>query len=117
MAPLTSPKVHYHPDMCPPIDNLKMEETGPWAVWRFYRETGNGYTGDWGTHHYDITQAALGMDGSAQIALPKGVYLVKIGKQTTKVLLYLLFPINNRWPAAGDPPWGEPFFKLLLILP
>ena len=87
IAHLTNPKVHYHPDMCPPIDNPKMEETCPRAVWRFYRETGNGYTGDWGAHHYDITQAALGMYGSAQIALPKGVYLVKIGKQTTKVLL------------------------------
>ena len=67
MGPLTSPNVHYHPDMCPPIDNPEMEEKGPWAVWRYYRETGNGLTGDWGAHHYDITQAALGMDGSGPV--------------------------------------------------
>ncbi|MDY6255529.1 MAG: Gfo/Idh/MocA family oxidoreductase, partial [Bacteroidales bacterium] len=73
MGPLTSPNVHYHPDMCPPIDNPEMEEKGPWAVWRNYRETGNGYTGDWGAHHYDITQAALGMDGSGPVEyIPAG---------------------------------------------
>lgn len=73
MGPLTDPKIHYHPDMCPPIDNPKMEETGPWAVWRYYRETGNGFTGDWGAHHYDITQAALGMDGSGPVEfIPAG---------------------------------------------
>ena len=73
MGPLTSPKVHYHPDMCPPIDNPEMKETGPWAVWRYYQETGNGFTGDWGAHHYDITQAALGMDGSGPSEyIPKG---------------------------------------------
>lgn len=73
MGPLTDPKIHYHPDMCPPIDNPKMEETGPWAVWRYYQETGNGFTGDWGAHHYDITQAALGMDGSGPVEyIPAG---------------------------------------------
>ena len=73
MGPLNDPKIHYHPDMCPPIDNPEMEEKGPWAVWRNYRETGNGYTGDWGAHHYDITQAALGMDGSGPVEyIPAG---------------------------------------------
>lgn len=73
MGPLTSPVVHYHPDMCPPIDNPEHTEKGPWAVWRYYRETGNGFTADWGAHHYDITQAALGMDGSGPIEfIPAG---------------------------------------------
>ena len=35
MGPLTSPTVHYHPDMCRSMDNPNMEETGPWAVLRY----------------------------------------------------------------------------------
>ena len=84
LGPLNDPKVHYHPQMCPVVsvtppakagDRWTIQnETGPWAVWRYYRETGNGYTADWGAHHYDIMQAALGMDGSAPVEyIPKGV--------------------------------------------
>ena len=32
-----------------------------WGAWRWYRETGNGYTADWGAHMFDIAQAAIGM--------------------------------------------------------
>ncbi len=63
LGPLNFPEVHYNHAMCPPIDYPDLQETGEWAVWRYYRETGNGYTGDWGAHHFDIAQAALGMDG------------------------------------------------------
>ena len=83
LGPLNEPKVHYHPQMCPVVSKNPPakdgsitfnNETGPWAVWRYYRETGNGYTADWGAHHYDITQAALGLDGSAAVEYtPKGV--------------------------------------------
>lgn len=63
LGPLNFPEVHYNSAMCPPIDNPEEQETGDWGVWRYYRETGNGFTGDWGAHHFDIAQAALGMDG------------------------------------------------------
>lgn len=73
MGPLNDPKVHYHPDLCPPISlNPEKDET-LWGAWRWYQETGNGYTADWGAHMFDIAQAAIGMDGSGPVEfIPKG---------------------------------------------
>ena len=73
MGPLNDPKIHYHPDLCPPISlNPEKEET-LWGAWRWYLETGNGYTADWGAHMFDIAQAAIGMDGSGPVEyIPKG---------------------------------------------
>lgn len=73
MGPLNDPAIHYHPDLCPPIslDPEKNEEL--WGAWRWYRETGNGYTADWGAHMFDIAQAAIGMDGLGPCEfIPKG---------------------------------------------
>mgnify|MGYP002241163564 FL=1 len=43
------------------------------GAWRWYQETGNGYTADWGAHMFDIAQAAIGMDGSGPVEfIPKG---------------------------------------------
>ena len=35
--------------------------------WRLYKEFGSGMVGDWGAHHLDIAQWALGMDNSGPI--------------------------------------------------
>ena len=73
MGPLNDPKIHYHPDLCPPtsLDPEKNEQL--WGAWRWYQETGNGYTADWGAHMFDIAQAAIGMDGSGPIEfIPAG---------------------------------------------
>ena len=72
MGPINNPKVHYHPEMCPQIDSPTGKETGPWATWRYYRETGNGFTSDWGAHMIDIAQAAIGMDGSGPVEFIPG---------------------------------------------
>jgi len=64
LGPLNDPIVHHNSGICQPISiNPAVREAG-WGRWRYYRETGNGYTADWGAHMFDISQAALGMDGS-----------------------------------------------------
>ena len=73
MGPLNDPKVHYHPDLCPPITLNPVQDEKLWGAWRWYRETGNGFTADWGAHMFDISQAAIGMDGSGPCEfIPKG---------------------------------------------
>lgn len=73
MGPLNDPKVHYHPDLCPPISLEPEQNEKLWGAWRWYQETGNGYTADWGAHMFDIAQAAIGMDGSGPVEfIPKG---------------------------------------------
>jgi len=73
LGPLNDPVIHYNPDICPPLSLPDLKEIGDWGAWRWYRETGNGYTADWGAHMFDIAQAALGMDGSGPVEfIPKG---------------------------------------------
>lgn len=73
MGPLNDPNIHYHPDLCPPISLEPEENEKLWGAWRWYRETGNGYTADWGAHMFDIAQAAIGMDGSGPVEyIPQG---------------------------------------------
>ena len=73
MGPLNDPKIHYHPDLCPPITLEPEQNEKLWGAWRWYQETGNGYTADWGAHMFDIAQAAIGMDGSGPVEfIPAG---------------------------------------------
>lgn len=73
LGPLNDEKIHYHPDLCPPISLEPEQREQLWGAWRWYRETGNGYTADWGAHMFDIAQAAIGMDGSGPAEIiPKG---------------------------------------------
>ena len=70
---LSDPKIHYHPDLCPPITLEPEQNEQLWGAWRWYQETGNGFTADWGAHMFDIAQAAIGMDGSGPCEfIPKG---------------------------------------------
>jgi predicted dehydrogenase len=45
-----------------------------WPRWRYYREYGGGALSDWGAHHFDIAQWALGMDhrGPVEVIPPNG---------------------------------------------
>lgn len=73
LGPLNDEKIVYHPDLAPPISLDPVQNETLWGAWRWYLETGNGYTADWGAHMFDIAQAAIGMDGSAPVEIiPKG---------------------------------------------
>jgi len=73
LGPLDDSNIHYNSDLCPPISLDPVEKEKLWGAWRWYRETGNGFTADWGAHMFDISQAALGMDGSGPAEIiPKG---------------------------------------------
>ena len=73
LGPLNDPKIHYHPDLCPPVSLDPEKNEQLWGAWRWYRETGNGFTADWGAHMFDIAQAAIGMDGSGPVEfIPRG---------------------------------------------
>jgi len=73
LGPLNDDKIHYHPDLCPPVSLDPEQNEKLWGAWRWYCETGNGYTADWGAHMFDIAQAAIGMDGLGPCEyIPKG---------------------------------------------
>ncbi len=73
LGPLNDGKIVYNSDLAPQITLDPVANETIWGAWRWYLETGNGYTADWGAHMFDIAQAAIGMDGSAPCeVIPKG---------------------------------------------
>jgi len=73
LGPLNDDKIVFHSDLAPQITLDPVQNETLWGAWRWYLETGNGYTADWGAHMFDIAQAAIGMDGSAPVEIiPKG---------------------------------------------
>jgi predicted dehydrogenase len=73
LGPLNDDRIIYNSDLAPQITLDPVQNETLWGAWRWYRETGNGYTADWGAHMFDIAQAAIGMDGSGPCEIiPKG---------------------------------------------
>lgn len=73
LGPLNDGKIVYNSDLAPQITLDPVQNETLWGAWRWYLETGNGYTADWGAHMFDIAQAAIGMDGSGPCEIiPKG---------------------------------------------
>jgi predicted dehydrogenase len=73
LGPLNDDHIVYNSDLAPQITLDPVQNETLWGAWRWYRETGNGYTADWGAHMFDIAQAAIGMDGSGPSEIiPKG---------------------------------------------
>ncbi|MFH0758751.1 MAG: Gfo/Idh/MocA family oxidoreductase [Bacteroidota bacterium] len=77
------PAVHFNSALNPPISlNPPMNETF-WARWRYYKETGGGFTCDWGAHNFDIGQWALKKDHSGPVRV------IPPGYQGAKALTYV----------------------------
>jgi len=73
LGPLNDGTIVYNSDLAPQITLDPAQNETLWGAWRWYLETGNGYTADWGAHMFDIAQAAIGMDGSGPCEIiPKG---------------------------------------------
>ncbi len=77
------PAVHFNSALNPPISlNPPVNETF-WARWRYYKETGGGFTCDWGAHNFDIGQWALKKDHSGPVKV------IPPGYQGAKALTYV----------------------------
>jgi predicted dehydrogenase len=77
-----NPYVHYNHELNPPISLNPPQDEQLWGAWRWYKETGGGFTTDWGAHMFDIAQWGLGMDKSGPIEI------IPAGFQDTKYLTY-----------------------------
>jgi len=103
LGPLNDPKVHYNPDLCPPISLDPDKNEQLWGAWRWYCETGNGFTADWGAHMFDIAQAAIGMDGSGPVEF------IPIGYNGTKysTMRYANGIVMTEQPYRDDKPTAQ----------
>ncbi|MFW5877750.1 MAG: Gfo/Idh/MocA family protein [bacterium] len=68
-----NPYVHFNNELNPPISlNPPLNEEF-WGAWRWYKETGGGFTTDWGAHMFDIAQWAIGKQYSGPVrVIPPG---------------------------------------------
>lgn len=77
-----NPYVHYNHELDPPISLDPPKDEDIWGAWRWYKETGGGFTTDWGAHMFDIAQWGLGMDHSGPVEITPPGY------QDAKFLTY-----------------------------
>ncbi len=77
-----NPYVHYNHVLDPPISLNPEKNEQLWGAWRWYKETGGGFTTDWGAHMFDIAQWGIGMDGGGPVEIIPGGY------EDYKVLTY-----------------------------
>lgn len=75
--------VHYNPALNPPISLDPVKNETFWARWRYYKETGGGFTCDWGAHNFDIGQWGLKKDHSGPVKI------IPPGYKDTKFLTYV----------------------------
>jgi predicted dehydrogenase len=107
-----NPYVHYNNDLNPPISLDPPMDEQFWGGWRWYKETGGGFTTDWGAHMFDIAQWGMGMDQSGPVEI------IPAGYQDVKFLTYKYDsgivmteePFNNEKngsPIKGVKFWGS----------
>ena len=78
-----NPFVTYNSKLNPPISLDPVQNETFWAAWRYYKETGGGFTCDWGAHNFDIGQWALNMDNGGPVKV------IPAGFEDTKYLSYV----------------------------
>lgn len=88
------PIVHYNSKLNPPITIDPPTRETFWAEWRYFKETGGGYTCDWGAHNFDIGQWGLKKDYSGPVKV------IPPGYQGTK---YLTFVYDNGLEMTNEP--------------
>ena len=78
-----------------PVISLDPEKNETdWGGWRWYKETGGGYTTDWGAHMFDIAQWGLGKDLSGPVEI------IPAGYGDEKHLTYIY---DNRTRLTEEP--------------
>lgn len=88
------PYVHYNSKLNPPITIDPPTRETFWARWRYYKETGGGYTCDWGAHNFDIGQWGLNKDHSGPVKI------IPPGYKDTK---FLTFVYDNGLEMTNEP--------------
>ncbi len=64
-----APYVHFNNDLNPPISLDPPMSEQLWGAWRWYKELGGGFLTDWGSHHFDIAQWAVGKENSGPVEI------------------------------------------------
>ena len=85
--------IHFNNQLDPPISLDPEENEKFWGAWRWYKETGGGYTTDWGAHMFDIAQWGLGMDRNGPVEVSP------IGDGTE----YMMFKYANGVVMTSEP--------------
>ncbi len=70
-----NPYVHYNSRLNPPISIDPPVNENYWAEWRYFKETGGGFTTDWGAHNFDIGQWGLGKNNSGPVKIIPAGYI------------------------------------------
>jgi predicted dehydrogenase len=107
LGPLAA-DVHYNPRLNPPVSLDPPLNEEYWAEWRYFKETGGGFTCDWGAHNFDIGQWGLDEDRGGPVKI------IPSGYEDTEYLTYVyksgVTMSNEPWdeePTRGIKFWGS----------
>lgn len=92
-----NPFVHYNSRLNPPVSIDPPKNERYWAEWRYFKETGGGFTTDWGAHNFDIGQWGLGKNDSGPVKIIPAGYI-----ETE----YLTYHYDNGVVMTNEP-WDE----------
>jgi len=96
LGPLAA-DVHYNPRLNPPITLDPPVNESYWAEWRYFKETGGGFTCDWGAHNFDIGQWGLDEDRGGPVEV------IPAGYNDTEFLTY----VYRSGVTMTNEPWDE----------